>query len=204
MADDHPLFRDGLARRIQECPELDLVGEAGDGQQAIDQLRELAPDVAVLDLKMPRRDGIRVCRQASEETPETKVLVLSAHLKSELVFRAIAAGARAFLSKYASRDDLIAAILAVARGEVVIPRALHPGLVQEIRAHGTPPPPSLSVRELDVLRAIAAGASAPDIGRQLHLSPGTIKTHIQHLYEKLGVNDRAAAVALAIRQGILD
>lgn len=204
IADDHPLFRDGLARRIQEHPDLELAAEAGDGHQALVLIDELVPDVAVLDLKMPRLDGIQVCARASKETPHTKAMVLSAHVKSDLVFKAVAAGARAFLSKHASREQLLRAILAVGTGEVVIPSALHGGLAKEIRARGQEAAPALSVREFEVLRWIAAGASAPEIGRKLHLSAGTVKTHLQHLYEKLGVNDRAAAVAVAMRQGILE
>jgi two-component system nitrate/nitrite response regulator NarL len=204
IADDHPLFRDGLARRIQECPELTLSGEAGNGHDALSLIRELSPDVAVLDLKMPRLSGIQVCARASTDTPATKLMVLSAYVNSDLVFKAIASGARAFLSKYTSRDELIGAILAVGSGEVVIPGPLHPGLAEEIRARGVAQTPALSVRELDVLKWIAAGASAPQIGRQLHLSAGTIKTHMQHLYDKLGVSDRAAAVAVAMRQGIIE
>jgi two-component system nitrate/nitrite response regulator NarL len=203
IADDHPLFRDGLARRIQECPQLELTGEAGNGQAALALMRELTVDVAVLDLKMPRLDGIQVCARASKDAPDTKLMVLSAYLNGELVFKAIAAGARAFLPKYATRDDLISAILAVGKGEVLIPRALHPGLAEEIKARRVDDVPALSLRELDVLRAIADGASAPEIGRRLHLSTGTVKTHMQHLYEKLGVSDRAAAVAVAMRHGIL-
>jgi two-component system nitrate/nitrite response regulator NarL len=204
IADDHPLFRDGLARRIHEHPELELAGEAGNGQEALALVSELAPDVAVLDLKMPRLDGIKVCARVSQEMPATKPMVLTAHVKSDLVFKAIAAGARAFLSKYISRDDLLAAVIAVGKGGVVIPRTLHGGLADEIRARGEAPLPALSLREFEVLRWIAAGASAPEIGRKLHLSAGTVRTHMQHLYEKLGVSDRAAAVAVAMRQGILE
>jgi two-component system, NarL family, nitrate/nitrite response regulator NarL len=204
IADDHPLFRDGLARRIHEHPDLELAGEASHGQQALALMRELAPDVAVLDLKMPRLDGIQVCARAAKETPGTTLMVLSAYVESELVFKAIAAGARGFLSKYASREDVLRTVLAVGNGEVVIPRALHGGLAEEIRARGDEARPALSLREFEVLRWIAAGASAPEIGRELHLSAGTVKSHMQHLYGKLGVSDRAAAVAVAMRQGILE
>jgi two-component system nitrate/nitrite response regulator NarL len=204
IADDHPLFRDGLARRIQERPELTLIGEAGNGHDAISLIGALTPDVAVLDLKMPRLNGIQVCARASTDVPSTKLMVLSAYVNSDLVFKAIAAGARAFLSKYTSRDDLIGAIVAVGKGEVVIPGPLHPGLAEQIRARGAARAPALSLRELEVLKWISVGASAPEIGRKLHLSAGTIKTHMQHLYDKLGVGDRAAAVAVAMRQGIIE
>ncbi len=203
LADDHPLFRDGLARRILERPDLELIGEASDGAEALAAIRELRPDVAVLDIKMPGVDGIRVAEVVARDQPETKVVILSAYLESVLVFKALAAGARAFLSKDADRREVCEAIIAVARGEVVLPPGLHPGLVEEIRARGAMDVPSLTVREREVLALVAAGDSAPQIARRLHLSTGTVKTHLQHLYEKLGVNDRAAAVAEAMRRGLL-
>lgn len=204
IADDHPLFRDGVARRVEEHPELRLVAEASDGQEALRLIDEVRPDVAVLDLRMPRLDGIRACKHASTTAPETKLMILSAYVKSDLVFRAISAGACSFMSKYSSRDELVGAIVAVGRGDTVIPDTLHAGLAAEIRERGRESQPSLSLREFEVLRWIAAGATAPEIGRKLHLSAGTVKTHMQHLYEKLGVSDRAAAVAVAMRQGILE
>jgi two-component system nitrate/nitrite response regulator NarL len=193
-----------LARRIEEEPGLQLLAEAADGRQALALIGERAPDIAVLDLKMPHLDGIRVCARAAAESPYTKTVLLSAYVRSDVVFKALAAGARAILSKQASRAELLGALRAVATGEVVIPRALHTGLAQEIRARGGEAPPVLSLRELEVLRWIAAGASVPEIGRRLQLSAGTVKTHIQRLYEKLGVSERAAAVAVAMRHGIIE
>ncbi|HSC02765.1 MAG TPA: response regulator transcription factor [Solirubrobacteraceae bacterium] len=204
IADDHPLFRDGLARRIKERPELELIGEAADGPTALETIRELRPDVAVLDIKMPRLDGLRVAAALAREELPTKVVMLSAYVESAIVFKALAAGARAFLSKDSDRRDVCDAIGAVARGEVVVPPTLQPGLVEQIRAHAGGDEPNLTTRERQVLSLVADGASAPQIGRQLHLSTGTVKTHLKSLYEKLGVNDRAAAVAEAMRRGMLE
>ncbi|MHB8659826.1 MAG: response regulator [Solirubrobacteraceae bacterium] len=203
LADDHPLFRDGLARRIRERSELELIGGASDGAEALSVIRELRPDVAVLDIRMPRVDGIRVTETVARDQPATKLVILSAYLESALVFKALAAGARAFLSKEADRREVCEAIIAVARGEVVLPPGLHSGLVGEIHARGATDAPSLTIREREVLALVAAGDSAPEIARRLHLSTGTVKTHLQHLYEKLKVNDRAAAVAEAMRRGLL-
>ncbi|HLH64346.1 MAG TPA: response regulator transcription factor [Solirubrobacteraceae bacterium] len=203
IADDHPLFRDGLARHICERDELRLVGEAADGAAALDAIRDLRPDVAVVDLKMPRVDGIRVAAAAAREAPCTRVMILSAYIESALVFRALAAGAQAFLSKDAGRGEVCDAIVAVARGEVVLPPGLHSGLVEEIRARAGDEVPALTARELEVLQLVAAGASAPEIGERLHLSTGTIKSHLSHLYDKLGVSDRAAAVAEGMRRGLV-
>jgi two-component system, NarL family, nitrate/nitrite response regulator NarL len=204
IADDHPLFRDGLARRIKERPELELIGEAGDGPAALAAIRELKPDVAVLDIKMPGLDGLKVAAAVAREELPTRIIILSAYVESPIVFKALAAGARAFLSKDADRRDVCDTIVAVARGEVVLPPVTHSGLVEQIRAHAGKDAPGLTPREREVLTLIAAGASAPDIGRRLHLSTGTVKAHQQGLYEKLGVSDRAAAVAEAMRRGILE
>lgn len=198
------MFRDGLARRIKERPELDLIGEAADGPSALTAIRELRPDVAVLDIKMPRLDGLRVAAAIAREELPTRIVILSAYVESAVVFKALAAGARAFLPKDSDRREVCDAISAVARGEVVLPPTLQSGLVDQIRAHAGAGEPHLTARERQVLSLIATGASAPQIGRQLHLSTGTVKTHLKGLYEKLGVSDRAAAVAEAMRRGILE
>ncbi len=204
IADDHPLFLDGLARRIKERPDLELIAEAADGPDALEAIRELRPDVAVIDIKMPRLDGLRVAAAVARDKLPTKVVILSAFVESPVVFKALAAGARAFLPKDSDRRDVCEAILAVARGEVVLPPTMHSGLVEQIRTHAREDEPTLTGREREVLVLIASGASAPQIGRELHLSTGTVKTHLKNLYEKLGVRDRAAAVAEAMRRGMLE
>jgi two-component system, NarL family, nitrate/nitrite response regulator NarL len=204
IADDHPLFRDGLARRIKERPDLDLVAEVADGRAALQAIRELRPDVAVLDLKMPEVDGIRVASAVAREGLDTKVMVLSAYVDSAMVFKALAAGARAFLSKDAERRDVCEAIISVGRGEVVLPTGVQAGIVEQIHSRARDGATSLTVREGEVLALIAEGASAPQIGVRLHLSTGTVKSHLKNLYEKLGVSDRAAAVAEAMRRGLIE
>ena len=204
IADDHPLFRDGLARRIKERPELELVGEAEDGPAALADIRVTRPDVAVLDIKMPGLDGIRIASAVAREELATRVVILSAYVESAVVFKALAAGARAFLSKDSDRREVCEAIIAVARGEVVLPPNVHAGLVDQIRARGGDDTANLTAREREILALIADGASAPQIGGVLHLSTGTVKSHLKNLYEKLGVSDRAAAVAEAMRRGMLE
>lgn len=204
IADDHPLFRDGLARRVKERPELELIGEAGDGPVALQAIRALCPDVAVLDIKMPGLDGLRVATAVARDGLPTRIVILSAYVESAVVFKALGAGARAFLAKDSDRRDVCEAIISVARGEVVLPPGVHSGLVDQIRVRAGEDQPSLTARERQVLALIASGASAPQIGRRLHLSTGTVKTHLKNLYEKLGVSDRAAAVAEAMRRGILE
>jgi two-component system, NarL family, nitrate/nitrite response regulator NarL len=204
VADDHPLFRDGLVRRIKERPELELAGEAGDGLEALAEIRRLQPDVAVIDVKLPDLDGIAVASAVVRDALPTRVIMLSAFLDSALVYKALAAGARAYLSKDADRQDVCDTITAVARGKVVVPSDLQAGLAEQIRARDQADRQRLTPREREVLALIANGASAPQIGRQLHLSTGTVKTHLLHLYEKLGVSDRAAAVAEAMRNGLIE
>jgi two-component system nitrate/nitrite response regulator NarL len=158
----------------------------------------------VLDVKMPRIDGLRLAAAITRDGVQTRIVVLSAYVESAMVYKALAAGARAFLSKDADRGEVCDTIVAVARGEVVLPPTIHSGLVEQIRVRGGADEPSLTAREREVLALIADGASAPEIGRRLHLSTGTVKTHLKNLYEKLDVSDRAAAVAEAMRRGILE
>jgi two-component system, NarL family, nitrate/nitrite response regulator NarL len=204
VADDHPLFRDGLVRRIKERAELELVGDAGDGEEALACIRDLVPDVAVIDVRLPRLDGTGVAAAVAREELPTRVIMLSAFVESALVYEALAAGAKGYLSKETDRQQVCEAILAVARGEVVVPAALQAGLADQIRLREKSHRQRLTPREHEILTLIAAGASAPQIGSKLHLSTGTVKTHMQHLYEKLGVSDRAAAVAEAMREGLLE
>lgn len=204
VADDHPLFREAVVRTVKDRPELELVAEAVDGTEALDAIRELAPDVAVLDLKMPRLDGLQVLNAVQRDGLPTRVLLLSAFLDGALAFEAVAAGAAAYLSKEADRRRIAEAIAAVARGETVLDPEIQGGLAAEIRLRGAKERPALSDREREVLRHIADGRSAPQIAELLFLSTGTVKSHLQSLYEKLGVSDRAAAVAEAMRRGLLE
>ena len=204
MADDHPLFRDGLVRHIKARPELELVGQAGDGLEALALIRRLQPEVAVIDVKLPNLDGIALAAAVVRDELTTRVIMLSAFLDSALVYKALAAGARAYLSKDADRQDVCDTIISVARGQVVVPSELQAGLADQIRVRNQFDRQQLTPREREVLALIASGASAPEIGRRLHLSTGTVKTHLLHLYEKLGVSDRAAAVAEGMRSGLIE
>jgi two-component system nitrate/nitrite response regulator NarL len=204
VADDHPLVREGLLRAIGDQPGLDLVGSAANGREALEGLRTLRPDVALLDVKMPELDGIAVVRAASREALGIRVVFLSAYVDSAVAYRALAEGAAGFLSKEASAQAVCEAIVAAHRGETVMSPEVQRGIAEEIRLRSTPERPSLSGRENEVLALIAEGLSAPEIGKRLHLSPATVKGHLQSLYEKLGVSERAAAVAEAMRRGLLE
>lgn len=204
VADDHPLVREGLLRAIADKPELDLVGSAANGREALEGIRALRPDVALLDVKMPELDGIGVVRALVREAVDTRVVFLSAYVDSAVAYRALAEGAAGFLSKEASAQAVCEAIVAASRGETVMSPEVQGGIAEEIRLRATPERPTLSARENEVLVLIADGLSAPEIGKRLHLSPATVKGHLQSLYEKLGVSERAAAVAEAMRRGLLE
>jgi two-component system nitrate/nitrite response regulator NarL len=205
VADDHPLFRDGIARAVGQRDDLELVASVADGREALAAIREHAPDVAVLDVRMPGLDGVEVLRAVQADELDTRVLLLSAYTDSAIVYAAVTAGAGGYLSKDADRAAICDAIIAVARGEPALDPRVHAGLFEEVRRHRAPPAPQLLTdREQQVLRLIAGGLSAPAIAVELEISATTVKTHLAHLYEKLGVSDRAAAVAEGMRRGLLE
>jgi two-component system, NarL family, nitrate/nitrite response regulator NarL len=204
LVDDHPVYRDGLARAIKERPELELTGQSGSGRQALEEIGTLLPDVALVDVRMPDLDGNDVLRALQRDGVPTRVILLSAELEGELVYRAIAMGAAAYVSKAADRDTIIDVIGRVVRGGTYVPPELMNGLAAQIRLREREERPALTGREREVLRMTADGRSAPRIAAELHLSTATVKTHLQSLYEKLGVRDRAAAVATAMRLGLLE
>jgi two-component system nitrate/nitrite response regulator NarL len=205
VADDHPVYREGIVRAVKERPDLEFVGEAGDGREALERVRELSPDVAVLDIRMPGLDGTQVLNALRRDGIKTEVLFLSAFLESELAYRTVAEGAKGYLSKESARQEICDAIVVIARGGTALAPEVQASLAEEIRereiAGGRP---DLTPREREVLQLIAEGMSAPEIGKRIHLSPTTVKTHLHTLYEKLGVRDRAAAVAEAMRRGLLE
>lgn len=204
VADDHPLYRDGVVESMKDRPELEVAGEATDGRAALDAIRSLAPDVAVIDVRMPGLEGMEVLNAVQREELETKVIFLSAFLDGEVGYKAVAAGAKGYLSKESDSNQICEAIVRVARGETVLAPEIQSGLANAIRAREDEDRPILTPREREILALIAEGYSAPEIGERIHLSPATVKTHLQHLYEKLGVSERAAAVAEAMRRGLLE
>ncbi|WP_214371278.1 response regulator [Pseudonocardia sp. H11422] len=206
IADDHPVYREGMVRAIGRHPELELVAELSEAMKALAEIRALEPDVAVLDLRLPDLDAITVIETLEQEGLQTKVVIVSAYCESATVYRALSYGARAYLSKVCSGDFLCDAVLAVARGSTVIPGEIQSELASEIRARrerGADNEPVLSIRELEVLRLAAEGVSSSGIAERLFVSTATVKTHLQHLYTKLEVSDRAAAVAAGFRRGLL-
>ena len=204
VGDDHPMFRDGVVRALISSGEIDVVAEADDGTAALAAIREHRPAVALLDYRMPGMDGAQVAAAVVRDELPTRVLLVSAHDDPAIVYHAIQEGAAGFLPKESTRAEIVAAVLNCARGRDVLPAGLAAGLAGEIRRRAEPAGPTLSPREREVLNLIAGGMSIPAIASQLFLSPSTVKTHVQRLYEKLGVGDRAAAVAEAMRRRLLE
>jgi two-component system, NarL family, nitrate/nitrite response regulator NarL len=204
VADDHPLYREAVVRAVRARPEFELIGQAEDGREALGVIRDSAPDVAVLDVEMPSLGGLDVVRAVNRDALATRMVLLSAHLESDTVFSAVQAGVSAYLSKAWPAERICDALVAVARGEVILPNEIQAGLAAAIRSNAAGPGVQLTPRERDVLGGLAEGKSAPQIASELHVSPATVKTHLKTLYEKLGVSDRAAAVAEAMRRGLIE
>lgn len=205
VVDDHPIYRDGIVRALTLSGHADIVGEAETGAEALEIIRTQKPDVAVIDYYLgPGLDGINVVHAVVRDHLPTRLLLLSATTDSAIVFKAIEEGAAGYLPKDSHRSEIVDAVLAVARGRTVIPTELAGELAGEIRLRADRHAPILSERERQVLQAFARGLSIPQTAAELFIGASTVKTHTQRLYEKLNVSDRAAAVAEAMRQGLLE
>jgi two-component system, NarL family, nitrate/nitrite response regulator NarL len=203
IAESQPLFREALAHALDEYPQLDVIAQAGDGDDALSVLRRERPAVAVVDVDLPGVDWPIVFEQLMGEGAETRFVFLAATLDGAVIHRVVSGGAAGYLSKRSARDEICDAVVAVAEGGTALSSDVQTHLAEQLRIRAAEPPVRLSDRELVVLRLIADGHSAPAIGRHLHLSESTVRTHAQHLYEKLGVSERAAAVAQAMRRGLI-
>jgi two-component system nitrate/nitrite response regulator NarL len=204
IVDNHPVYRDGLARALEARSDLRLVGEAEGGREALESIARVRPDVVVVDMRMPGIDGLGVLAAVGRDFPGTRVLILSAYLDGDAAYRALGEGAAGFISKDSSRQSICDAIATVASGGVVLCPEVEVDLASEIRKRTRIEHGSLTERELEVLRAVAEGRSAAETGERLHLSPTTVKSHLRNIYAKLEVGDRAAAVAEAMRRGLLE
>ncbi|MGE0354627.1 MAG: response regulator [Gemmatimonadales bacterium] len=200
IADDHPIFRAGLQGLLSDQADFQVVAEAANGKEAIRAVREAMPDVLLVDLQMPELDGLGAIRQIRELAPDTRILVLTTYDSDGDILRAVEAGATGYLLKDTPREELFRAIRATARGDSVLSPAVASKLVG--RARG-PVERSLSARELEVLQLVAQGISNKIIGKDLRISEATVKTHLIHIFAKLGVDDRTRAVTVAMERGIL-
>ncbi len=202
VADDHPVFREGIAAMVREDDRMCLVGVCDDGPSALEAMSRQRPDVAILDLGLPRLHGREVIEQAAAAGIATAVLVVSGHVDGQIVRSVLGAGATGYLSKSAPARDIAHAAVAVARGETVLGSEIQAALAAQCRGEGSQAR-QLTEREVGVLRLLADGLGAAQIGRELSISATTVKSHLQHVYDKLGVATGPAAVSQALRRGLL-
>ncbi|MBM7790527.1 response regulator [Tenggerimyces flavus] len=200
LADDHPVVRSGLAALLEVEQDLEIAGEAGDGEEAVSLAKVLRPDVVLMDLRMPRMDGAAATARIVAEVPGTRVLVLTTYDTDADIVRAVEAGATGYLLKDTPRRELADAVRAAARGETVLAPPVAAKLVTRMRS---PAPEALTPRELQVLAGVARGLTNADIGRELFIGESTVKTHLLKVFAKLGVDDRTRAVTVALERGLL-
>jgi two-component system nitrate/nitrite response regulator NarL len=203
VADDHPLFREALSRSIEESPRLEVIGLAASAPDATEQVERLRPDVAVLDLKMPG-DGREVLAAITKLELPTRVLFLSEYVDTASVLSAVSGGASGYLAKGADGEVIRDAILEVAEGRTALSTDAQQALLSGLKSREQAAHSSLTRRELEMLELLADGLSNADIAAQLFVSPETVKAHLRNLFAKLGVSDRTAAVAAALRKGLID
>jgi DNA-binding NarL/FixJ family response regulator len=206
IVDDHPVTREGLRTALSMSDDaVVVVGEASSGEEAVDQARDLSPDVVFMDVRMPGMDGIEATRRIREASPETRVILITIDESRGAISEAIQAGVSGYLLKDASPDALVDAARNAVEGNAVIHPQLTKTFIEEVHlaetegAKSTP----LSKREREILQKVADGATTRQVASDLGISPHTVKTHLERIFEKLGANDRAQAVAIAIRTGIV-
>jgi DNA-binding NarL/FixJ family response regulator len=199
VADDHPIVRSGIVALLQTARDVEVVGEATTGLEAVELALELTPDVILMDLRMPGIDGDEATARILGALPGARVLILTTYETDDSILTAIEAGASGYLLKAAPQEEILAGVRAVARGDVALAPRIAAVLVQRVKT----PAPSLSPRETEVLRLVAAGKSNPSIATELYVGEATVKTHLLHVFEKLGVSDRTRAVTRAMELGLI-
>jgi DNA-binding NarL/FixJ family response regulator len=205
VADDHPVVRGGLCAELGKQPDFEIVGQAGNGEEAVRLVQELGPDVAILDVAMPVLDGTEACRQIAKTCPDVKVVALSTFAQSRRVCEMLKAGASAYLRKTCQFDDIVRAIHAVVAGRKYLDPDIAGSLVEYVQHDASGEGgghADLSPKEVEVLRLIAKGLNAKEIAAQLHITPVTVNTHRRHIMDKLGVNSVAEITKYAIREGL--
>ena len=203
IADDHPVVRDGLSGIFEGDADFEVLGQAADGAQAVDLAERLAPDVVLMDLRMPGMDGLGAIAELARRGNGARVLVLTTYDTDADVLPAIQAGATGYLLKDAPRTELLRAVRAAARGESVLSPSVASRVLGRVRRPVSDEPDDLSPRELEILELVAQGSTNREAAKRLFISEATVKTHLLHIYAKLGVNDRAAAVATGFDRGLL-
>ena len=208
LVDDQALVRAGFRMILDAEDEMEVIGEAADGRDAVDQVRSLRPDIVLMDIRMPELDGLEATRRIVEADPESRILILTTFDIDEYVYRALRAGASGFVLKDDPPEQLIAAVRTIAGGDALLsPSITKHVIAQFTKVHQQPPPQAvetLTEREMDVFRLITKGYSNAEIGRELFISDTTVKTHVTRLLQKLDLRDRAQAIVLAYQTGLFD
>lgn len=211
VADDHALYRRGLEMVLGAEDDIEIVGEAGDGAEAIRRVEELLPDVVLMDIRMPRRSGIEACTAIKDVVPSTKIVILTISDEESDLYEAVRAGANGYLLKDVPGEEIAVGIRAVASGQSLISPSMASKLLSEFasmikKSEERPqlPVPRLTVRELEVLKLVARGMANRDIARALFISENTVKNHVRNILEKLQLHSRMEAVVYAVREKILD
>ena len=207
VVDDQTVVREGLVMSLETMQGIEVVGSASDGEEAVELVAAVSPEVVLMDLRMPRVDGVEATRRIRADHPETQVVVLTTYADDESIVGALRAGAIGYLTKDAGRDHIRRALEAAASGQAVLDPAVQTRLVEVATLPGTagsgPPPDGLTEREAEVLCLIAAGRSNAEIGRELFVSEATVKTHVNRIFAKTGSRDRPQAIAYAHRRGLV-
>lgn len=208
VADDQAVVREGIVMLLGLLPGIEVVGAAKDGEEAVALVGELAPDVVLMDLRMPRCDGVEATRRIRERYPATQVVVLTTYADDDSLFPALRAGARGYLTKDAGGDEIVKAVQDVMAGDAGLAPGVQRRLLERVSAVPVVPereavPDGLTTRETQVLSLVAEGLSNHEIARRLHIGPATVKTHINNIFAKSGVRDRAQAVRYAYQHGMI-
>lgn len=204
IVDDHPVTRDGLRAALSMADEVDVVGEATTGEEAIELVSRLTPDVVFMDVRMPGIGGLEATKEIRRSNPDSKVILFTVDESRAAIADAIRAGVSGYLLKDVGVDELLQAARLAMEGKAVIHPALTRAFIEEVQYVESRPQTPLSKRESEILQRVAYGATTKEVARELQISPHTVKTHLERIFEKLGANDRAQAVAIALRQGLVD
>ncbi len=202
--DDHPVTRDGLRAALGTAEDVEIVGEAASGEEAVKVVNEVGPDVVFMDVRMPGMNGIEATRAIRQGNPDTRVILFTVDESRASISEAIQAGVSGYLLKDVGVDELVHAARLALEGKAVIHPTLTQAFIEEVRLVDRKPEAPLSRREIEILQRVAYGATTKEVADKLGISPHTVKTHLERIFEKLGANDRAQAVAIAIRQGLVE
>jgi DNA-binding NarL/FixJ family response regulator len=204
IVDDHPVTRDGLRSALSTSDDIEIVGEAASGEEAIEAVKELSPDVVFMDVRMPGMDGLEATKVIRDISPDTKVILFTIEESRAAIADAIRAGVSGYLLKDVSAAELIQAAKLALEGKAVIHPTLTRAFIEEVQYVEQPRDTPLSKRESQILQKVAYGATTKEVAHDLGISAHTVKTHLERIFEKLGANDRAQAVAIALRKGLVD